>query len=178
MLKDKSQLTRLLSDVKENKVESLEILHYHFKDFIKKYSKKYSVDLETLEAEFDFVLLNIINNDITDPKSILKYINTCFKNFKNFNVDKVFSENDDLKAIELSQFSDIIPSLNSVENEVMLEKFPQLSKCISCEMIEILEESFIDNLSYKTIGKLNNLSKQRISQKIIAVKNILEKEIN
>ena len=39
MLKDKSQLTKLLDDVKENKAESLEILHYHFKDFIKKYSK-------------------------------------------------------------------------------------------------------------------------------------------
>ena len=41
-------------------------------------------------------------------------------------------------------------------------------------MIEILEEKFIDKLTCEAIGELNNVSKQRISQRIIKAKSKLK----
>ena len=178
MLKDKNELPKLLNDVKGNKLEALELLHYHFSDFIKKYAYKYNIDIETLKAEFDFILFCIISKGIQTPESILGYINICFKNFKNFNIDKVFRLNPSLVVSDYEELSNIIPNLisvESVENEVIMKDYSKLIKIIKPDMIEILEEKFIDKLSCKTIGELNNVSKQRISQRILEAKVKLKK---
>ena len=61
MLKDKKQLLNLLNGVKENKLESLELLHIHFSNFIKKYAYKYKVDIPTLEQNLNLlILMNIL----------------------------------------------------------------------------------------------------------------------
>ena len=178
MLKDKKQLLNLITGVKENKLESLELLHVHFSDFIKKYAYKYNVDIPTLEAEFDFILLYIINKNLNSPEAVLKYLNICFKNFKNFNIDKVLRKNTDFEFIDLDEYSNVIFEPNSLENTIINENYPKLNKIIKPDMIEILEEKFIDKLTCKSIGDINKLSKQRISQKIISSKTKIENELN
>lgn len=175
MLKDNNQLIQLINDVKENKSESLNLLHYHFSSFIKKYAYKYQVDITTLEAEFDLILLYIINKNITDPKSIIKYIMVCFNNFNNINIDKVLQKDKNLSFVNFEECSGFL-SISS-EHEFEFDDYPRLSKLLSPSMIEILEEKYIDKLSCKDIGELNNLSKQRISQKIIKAKNEIENNL-
>ncbi len=169
MIKDKKELVQLVEGVKENKRESLEALHQHFYKFIKKYAYKYKVDFQTLEAEFDLILLYIINKNINDPQSILKYITVSFNNFNNFNIDKAFRLNNELSIVSLDEHSNLI--LNITELDFEDDDYPNLSKILKPNMIEILEEKYIDKLTCERIGELNNLSKQRISQKIISAKD-------
>lgn len=179
MIKDKMQLVMLLDGVRKNNLESLDLLHYHFNNFIKKYAYKYNVDIETLNAEFDYIILHIINKNITDYESILSYLTICFKHFKNLNIDKFFLLNSDLSSVNLEKYINVLSDSTSVENEFFQCKFPRLSKVISADMIEILEKKFIDKSTCKEIGSLhNNISKQRISQKILKAKAIIEKELN
>lgn len=178
MLKDKKLLPKLINDVKENKPESLELLHYHFQSFIKKYADKYKVDIPTLEAEFDLILVYIINKGITDPIKILSYLNVCFKHFKNINIDKLFRLNREFEIIDIEDFENKLSSSTLVEKEIIFSEFPLLSNLISKEMLEILQEKFIDKFTCENIGKSNNLSKQRISQKILQATSKLKEELN
>lgn len=178
MIHDKDLLPKLINDVKKNKLESLNLLHHHFEGFIKKYAYKYNVDIQTFEAEFDLILVYIINKGINDPLKILSYLSMCFKHFKNPNVDKIFAVTSNFSQENIEVFENTLATPTLTENQAIFDEFPKLSKILSDEMLEILQQKFIDKLSCQKIGNAKNLSKQRISQKILKSKEILKEQLN
>ena len=152
----KMTLNKLINNIFENDLGSLNEMHERFKPLILKYSMLLGIKYDELVSEFDMILLKIYKNEIEDEFKILKYIKTSFRNIKEVTLRGL----DSLEHGKIDElYSDII--------------FFDLIKDLSLDEQKILELRFYKQYTFAEIGLCIGATKQAAHQRIKrAVKKI------